>query len=277
MALIKTSQEIVLMKKSGDICAQALKEVLAHVKPGVTCKELDDVARNGIESRGATSSFMTVDDYKWTICTTINNEVVHGIPTERKLVEGDVIGIDIGALYMGYHSDQAISVPVGKINAEIEVFLETGRNTLKEAIKKAVVGNHIGDISAVIQQGVESAGYNVVKNLTGHGVGRELHEEPMVPCFGKPNKGLLIQENMVLAIEVIYAQGSGDVLIEDDDWTISTKDGSLGGLFEQTIQITKNGPISLTPYLLQSKEQENERSEALLQSKEQENERSEAL
>lgn len=249
MSYLKTKKEIELMKKSGDICAKTLKEVIAQVKPGVTCKELDDIARKEIKGRGATSSFMTVDDYKWTICTTINNEVVHGIPTERKLIEGDIIGIDIGALYKGYHSDQAISVPVGRINPETEVFLETGRNTLKEAIKKAVVGNHIGDVSAVIQEGIESAGYNVVKNLTGHGVGRQLHEDPMIPCFGKPSKGPLIQENMTLAIEVIYAQGSGDVLIEDDNWTISTKDGSLGGLYEQTIVTTKNGPVRLTPYL----------------------------
>lgn len=249
MGLIKTNQEIALMKKSGDICARALLEVLAHIKPGVTCRELDDIARYQIEKMGATSSFMTVDDYKWTICTTINNEVVHGIPTERKLVEGDIIAIDIGALYKGYHSDQAISVPVGRVDSDTEVFLETGKNTLKEAIKKAVVGNHIGDISALIQQGVESAGYNVVKSLTGHGVGRQLHEDPMIPCFGKPKKGPLIQENMTLAIEVIYARGLGDVLIEDDNWTISTKDGSLGGLYEQTILTTKNGPVSLTPYL----------------------------
>lgn len=249
MNYVKTDQEVELMKKSGDICARALKEVIAQVKPGVTCKQLDDTARKEIESQGATSSFMTVDDYKWTICTTINNEVVHGIPTERELVEGDIVGIDIGALYKGYHSDQAISLAVGKIEPEIEVFLETGRNTLKEAIKKAVVGGHIGDISAVIQEGVESAGYNVVKNLTGHGVGRQLHEDPMVPCFGKAHKGPEIQENMTLAVEVIYAQGSGEVLIEDDDWTISTKDGTLGGLFEQTIVTTKNGPVRLTPYL----------------------------
>jgi methionyl aminopeptidase len=249
MSLIKTDEEIALMKKSGDICARALEKVLLHVKPGATCKMLDDVARHEIESHGAASSFMTVDEYKWTICTTINNEVVHGIPTQRKLLEGDVIGIDIGALYKGYHSDQAISVAVGKVTPEIENFLETGRNTLKEAIKKAVIGNHIGDISETIQKGIENAGYNVVKNLTGHGVGRELHEDPMIPCFGKAGKGPKIENNMTLAIEVIYAQGLGEVLIEDDNWTISTRDGLLGGLYEQTIVTTPSGPVTLTPYL----------------------------
>ena len=237
------------MKTSGTICANALGMVLKHVRPGITCLELDDIARQSIESQGATSSFKTVEDYKWTICTTINNEVVHGIPTQRQLVQGDVLGIDIGALYNDYHSDQAISIAVGKVGQEIETFLSVGKSTLIKAIAQAVVGNHIGDISATIQSGIEEAGYNVVKNLTGHGVGRELHEDPMVPCFGKAGRGPEIAENMTLAIEVIYAKGSGDVIIEDDNWTISTKDGSLGGLFEQTILTTTNGPVVLTPYL----------------------------
>lgn len=249
MGLIKNAQEIILMKKSGTICANALDEVIKNIRPGITCAELDEIAMQSIESQGATSSFKTVDDYRWTICTTTNNEVVHGIPTQRQLAEGDVIGIDIGALYKGYHSDQAISIAVGSVDRDTETFLSVGKNTLKKAIAQAVVGNHIGDVSSTIQNGIEDAGYNVVKNLTGHGVGRELHEEPMIPCFGKPGRGPEIVENMTLAIEVIYAKGSGDVIIEDDNWTISTKDGSLGGLFEQTIQTTKNGPVVLTPYL----------------------------
>ncbi len=249
MRLTKEPQEIELMKKSGAICAKALSEVLKHVKPGVKCSQLDDIAQAEIESQGASSSFMTVDDYKWTICTTINDQVVHGIPTNRVLCDGDVLGIDIGALYKGYHSDQAISVPVGTISKDTEDFLKIGKETLIEAISNAVVSNNIGDISATIQGKIEAAGYNVVKNLTGHGIGTELHEEPIIPCFGKPGKGPKIQKNMTLAIEVIYARGSAEVILEKDNWTISTKDGTLGGLFEQTILVTDNRPIIMTPYL----------------------------
>lgn len=245
----KTKEEIEKMKIAGKICAEALKKVVANIKTGVSCKELDDIARREIEKRGASPSFMTVKEYKHTICTTINNQVVHGIPTNRILKEGDIIGIDIGALYEGYHSDLAITVPVGQIEENTEKFLEVGKKTLKRAIGAAVVGNKIGDISQTIQSGVEDAGFSIVKNLTGHGVGKELHEEPLIPGFGKKGVGLRVEENMTLAIEVIYTKGSGDVILEKDNWTISSEDGSLGGLFEQTILTTKNGPIVLTPYL----------------------------
>ena len=249
MSQIKTRKEIEIMKKSGKICAIALEKALEQVKPGINCNLLDTIARREIESLDATSSFMTVEDYKWTICTTINNQVVHGVPKDVKMGKGDIIGIDIGALYQGYHSDMAITVPVGKIDKETKKFLEVGKNTLSKAIQQAIVGNRIGDISATIQDNIESAGYSIVKNLTGHGIGRQLHEEPMVPGFGKKGAGEKIQAGMTLAIEVIYAKGSGEVVLAEDGWTISTQDGSLGGLFEQTIAITNKGPIVLTPYL----------------------------
>ena len=245
----KSQEEIIIMKKSGAICAEALKTVRQNIKPGVTCKLLDEIARHSLDAQGAQSSFMTVEDYKYTICTTVNEQVVHGIPTNRVLKEGDIIGIDIGALYKGYHSDLAISMPVGKITVDKQKFLDIGKNTLEKAIKKAQVGNRIGDKSATIQQSIEDAGYSIVKSLTGHGVGKELHEEPMIPGFGRKNSGPTILENMTIAIEVIYAQGSGEVCLENDNWTISTKDKSPGGLFEQTIQTSNSGPIVLTPYL----------------------------
>ena len=237
------------MKISGKICSEALKKVLENVKVGMTCSQLDQIAKDEIEKRNAKSSFMTVEDYKWTICTTINDQVVHGIPSERSLKSGDILGIDIGALYKDFHSDMAISVGIGQITESAKKFLEIGKQTLMHAVKQAKIGNTIGDISSIIQRGIEGAGYSIVKSLTGHGVGRNLHEEPMVPGFGKEGTGHRIAENMVLAIEVIYAQGSGEVKLEKDNWTISTVDGSLGGLFEQTVAITKNGPIVLTPYL----------------------------
>lgn len=249
MKWIKTDEEIKTMKKSGEICAKALREVLTHVKPGVTCRELDNIARKKIESLGAKSSFKTVDDYQWTICTTINDQVVHGIPTDRRLEDGDILGIDIGALYQGFHSDQAITVLVGMAAPKTLQFLTVGKRTLEKAINCAKIGNRIGDVSATIQQSIEGAGFNVVKNLTGHGVGRQLHEDPMIPCFGRAGRGPKIEKNMTLAIEVIYARGSGEVVLEKDNWTIATKDGSLGGLFEQTIAVTEKEPIILTPYL----------------------------
>ena len=249
MAQVKTKEEIELIKISGDISAKALKKVLENVRPGARCIDLDKIAEAEIKKNGGESSFKTVEDYQWTICTTVNKEVVHGIPTERQIISGDILGIDIGAIYKGYHSDMAISVPVGKVTDSTMKFLEIGQKTLNAAIMKAKVGNRIGDISQTIQSMIEEAGCSIVKSLTGHGVGTELHEEPMVPGFGTAGTGPKILEGMVLAIEVIYAQGSGKVVMEADDWTISTKDHSLGGLFEQTVVITKDGPIVLTPYL----------------------------
>lgn len=237
------------MKISGKINAQALKKVLENVKVGVTCFALDKIAKQEIEKRGASPSFMTVDNYKWTICTTLNEQVVHGIPTKQPLKDGDILGIDIGALYYGFHSDMAITVPICKVSPAVENFLKVGKKTLEKAISCAKIGNRIGDISATIQRNIESAGYSIVKSLTGHGIGRELHEEPMIPGFGKSKTGPKIRQNMVLAIEVIYNQGSGDVKLEKDNWTITSVDGSLAGLFEQTVAVTKNGPIVLTPYL----------------------------
>ncbi len=249
MKLTKTKEELQLMKKSGEISACALKVVLKQVKPGVTCKQLDQTARREIETNGGSPSFMTVEDYKWTICTTINDQVVHGIPTDRQLANGDVLGIDIGAIYEGFHSDMATTVAVGQVSPDVQNFIETGKKTLKLAIDQAKAGNHIGDISETIEENIKGANYSIVKSLTGHGVGRQLHEDPMIPGFGKKGKGPIIEENMTLAIEVIYAQKSGDVKLEKDGWTVSTKDGSLGGLFEQTVAITNSGPIVLTPYL----------------------------
>ena len=245
----KSDKEIEIMKKSGKICALALKKVLEDVKPGVKCSELDKIAEQELKKHSAEPSFKTVEDYQYTICTTVNQQVVHGIPSNRVLEEGDIVGIDIGALYKGFHSDLAITVPVGKIGQETKKFLDVGRATLNEAINKAVVGNTIGDISATIQNRIEGSGYSIVKNLTGHGVGRTLHEEPMVPGFGKKGTGPKLVENMTIAIEVIYTKGSGEVVLEKDNWTISSKDGSIGGLFEQTVAIGRNGPIVLTPYL----------------------------
>lgn len=249
MAQVKTKEEIELMKISGNIAAVALKKVLDNVRPGVKTIDLDNIAYQEVKRLGGQPSFTTVADYKWTTCITINNEVVHGIPSQREIKEGDIVSIDTGAIYAGFHSDMAFSIPVGKVDQKIVKFLEVGKNALSQAISQAKIANRIGDISETIQKIIESAGYSIVKSLTGHGIGRNLHEKPLIPGFGKIGTGPQIKEGMTLAIEAIYAQKSGEVFLQKDGWTISTKDGSLGGLFEQTIVITKNGPIVLTPYL----------------------------
>lgn len=249
MALIKTKEEIETMKISGKISALALKKVLEQVKPGVSCIDLDQTAKEVVESQGAQPSFATVDDYKWTTCLTLNNQVVHGIPTQRRIKDGDILSIDLGALYRGFHSDMAITVPVGQISKSLRQFLAVGKKSLELAISQAKIGNRIGDISATLQRIIEGAGYSVVKSLTGHGIGRHLHEEPTIAGFGQRGHGPKIVAGMTLAIEAIYAQGSGEVFVEADGWTISTQDGSLSALFEKTIAVTDNGPIVLTPYL----------------------------
>lgn len=249
MSFQKTDKEVDIMKTSGKIAAEALKKVLINVREGITLRELDSIAEKEIRASGATPSFMTVDNYKWTICTTVNEAVVHGIPGDRKLKDGDILGVDIGALYNGFHSDLAITVPVGKVALSTQKFLKLGAQVLGDAIKEAKVGRKIGDISHTIQKGIESQSYSIVKSLTGHGVGRSLHEDPMIPGFGKAQTGPTLKQNMTIAIEIIYAQGSGEVELESNNWTITTKDKSLGGLFEQTVLVDKGGPIVLTPYL----------------------------
>lgn len=246
---VKTEEELVKLKKSGAICAQVLKEVLLHVKVGVTCSDLDDVAQREIKKRAVLPSFTTVDDYKWAICTTVNQQVVHGIPGNRTLKDSDIVGVDIGVIYEGYHSDMATTVTVGNVSDETKKFLKDGKNILERAISRAKAGNTIGDISAEIEKGVTENGYSTVRELTGHGVGKSLHEDPPVPGFGKRGTGPKLRKNMVLAIEVIYTNGSGKIKIEDDGWTISSADGSLGGLFEKTVVITNSRPIVLTSYL----------------------------
>jgi len=249
MKIIKTDQEIEIMKKSGKICSLALKKTLESVKPGVKIIDLDKIATEEIKKNKAELSFTTVEDYKWATCITVNEQIVHGIPTKRELKEGDVLSIDVGAFFKGFHSDMAITVPVGSVSDDKKKFIEVGKKTLEEAIKMAKPGNYLGDISSTIQKNIEGEGYSIVKNLTGHGVGKELHEEPMVPGFGKPKTGMKIESNMTIAIEVIYAEKSGNAIMEKDEWTISTEDGGLGGLFEKTIAIGKKSPIVLTPYL----------------------------
>jgi len=230
MIYLKNSKEIELMRQAGRVAALALKKVEEHIKIRVKIRQLDKIAEEVINSNGATASFKEVAGYHHCICATQNDWVVHGIPGEYELKDGDIIGIDLGAYYKGYHSDMAHTYLVGK-SPKKEKFLQTGETALWSAIKEAKVGNHIGDISNKIQVVVEGAGYSVVKELVGHGVGKDLHEDPLIPGKGKKGTGAEIEEGMVLAIEVIYKMGSPDITLLSDGWTIATKDGSYSGLF----------------------------------------------
>lgn len=251
---IKTEKEIQSMQKGGKILADVLFAILEHAKPGVSELELDVMAEKLILEKGGEPGFKKVPGYKHTICVSTNSVVVHGIPTAYKLQEGDVLGIDCGVYFEGFHTDMAETIRIKNqesriMNDKVDEFLKTGKFALEEAIKQARPGNRIGHISKTIQEIVEGGGYSVVRTLIGHGVGRQLHEEPEVPGFlnRKLEKTPLLVEGMTIAVEVIYNMGKKEVVLTNDDgWTISTADGSISGLFERTVCITKGQPIILT-------------------------------
>ncbi|MEK7551442.1 MAG: type I methionyl aminopeptidase [Patescibacteria group bacterium] len=250
MINIKTPNEIEIMQKGGKMLSEVMWELVAFVKEGVSEIEIDKLAQKLILEKGGEPGFKKVDGYKYSVCFSTNDVVVHGIPTDYRLKEGDVIGIDCGVFYNGFHTDMSETVIVGKANnSKTEEFLKVGKIALEEAIKKVVIGNHVGDISKTIQDIVEDNGYSVVEALVGHGVGRKLHEEPEVPGFlMEPiNQTPLLREGMVIAVEVIYNMGKPELKLDKDGWTLRTKDGSLGGLYERTVAITSNGPLILTP------------------------------
>jgi len=248
----KTYEEIELMRHGGKILSEVLSKVLDSIKPGVSEKKLDILAEKEILKKGGEPGFKRVKGYENTICASTNSVVVHGIPTDYKLKEGDVVGIDCGVFYKGFNTDMSETVRVrsSKVQPDdIDKFLEVGRKALSEAIKSATGGNRVGHISKTIQDIVEKEnGYSVVRSLVGHGVGRNLHEEPEVPGFliGNINQTPLLKPGMTIAVEVIYNMGGHEVEVLDDGWTIKTKDGSVSGVFEKTIAVTAGLPLILT-------------------------------
>lgn len=248
MITIKSEPQLALMRDSGKIATKALQKSLAAVKPGITGLQLDDIAREEIYRLGGDLSYKTVPGYKWATCITINEQVVHGIPTNRVINEGDLVSIDLAVMYKGWHTDTASTVIAGESSIEKKHFLEVGRAALKAGMKEAVEGSRIGDISAAIQSCIEGAGYFIVRSLVGHGVGKFLHEEPSVPGFGRQGTGPQLKSGMTLAIEVIYAKGTSEVVLETDGWTVSSADGSLSGLFEMTVVVGKKEPKILTDW-----------------------------
>ncbi|MBI3485761.1 type I methionyl aminopeptidase [Candidatus Daviesbacteria bacterium] len=243
--LVRTKKELELMRKSGQISASALKKTLDAVKPGISLQDLEKIAEDEILRLGGGVSFKTVPGYRWATCLTINDEVVHGIPRDIELKIGDILSIDLGAVYQSWHTDTAWSIVVGK---EQNQFLKVGEQALWNGIDQAIEGKRIGDISEAIQNVVESNGYSIVRSLIGHGVGRELHEEPEVPGFGKKGTGLVLKKGMTIAIEVIYTSGSGEVKLSPDGWTIESVDHSMGGLFEMTVVIGEKKAEILTDF-----------------------------
>jgi methionyl aminopeptidase len=256
----RTPDELKLMRKSGEITAKALKKVLEAVHEDVTLNELDDIAEAEIRRLGGEPGFQKVPGYKWTTCLTINEEVVHGIPRDIKLKKGDKLSIDIGAWYQGWNTDAAWSVIVGSREVGVEskeskdeqlphqLFLMVGEKALWKAIDQAVDGNRVGDISNAIQETIEGAGCSVVRTLVGHGVGKELHEDPQIPGLGHPGTGPLLKAGMTIAIEAIYTAGMPEVVTDKDKWTIKSKDGSLGGLFEMSLIVGEKEPEVLTDW-----------------------------
>lgn len=246
MIILKSKREIGYMREAGRVVAETHREVAKAVAADVTTKELDQVAENYLVHRGAIASFKGYGGFPASICASVNEEVVHGIPGLRKLKDGDIISIDIGAIVNGFHGDAAVTLPVGEIDAEAKRLLEVTEQSLMQGIKQAVVGNRLSDISHEVQTYAESQGYSVVREYVGHGIGRNMHEPPQVPNYGIPGRGPRLKEGLTLAIEPMVNMGTHEVEVHLDNWTVSTKDRKLSAHFEHTIAVTHKGPQILT-------------------------------
>lgn len=242
----KSSRELDYMREAGRIVAETFDELKKFIEPGVTTKELDSIAEKYIVSRGARPAFKGLYGFPASICTSINEQVVHGIPGLRKLEDGDIISIDCGAEINGYYGDSAVTFPVGSISAEAAKLLQVTEGALYEGIAKAVEGNRLSDISHAVQHYVESRGFSVVRDYVGHGIGKKMHEDPQVPNFGRPGRGPRLTAGMVLAIEPMVNAGTFEVETLSDKWTVVTKDRKLSAHFEHTVAITDGDPEILT-------------------------------
>ncbi|TAH69134.1 MAG: type I methionyl aminopeptidase [Anaerolineaceae bacterium] len=244
---IKSDREIELMQESGKILAKVLEELESYVRPGISTLDIDKKCYDIIKSYGCIPSFLDYNGFPASLCISVNDEVVHGIPDKDHILrEGDIVSLDCGVIYEGYHSDAARTVPVGEITNEAKKLIEVTKQSFYEGIKHAKEGKHLHDISEAIQRYVESFGFSVVRDLVGHGIGRNLHEEPQVPNFKQRNRGPKLVSGMTLAIEPMVNAGRYDVYWMDNDWTVVTEDGSLSAHYENTILITDGEPRILT-------------------------------
>ena len=247
MITIKSKAEFETMRRAGRLVAETLDKLQHAVKPGISTAELDRIAYDHITKHGGVPSFKGYHGFPASICTSVNDEVVHGIPNKRRhLEDGDIVSLDCGAIIDGWHGDAAVTVPVGKIPPEIEQLLRVTEESLSKGIEQALPGKRLGDVSAAIQRHAESFGYGVVREYVGHGIGRQMHEDPQVPNWGTPGRGVLLKEGMALALEPMINAGKADVRVLKDDWTVVTQDGQWSAHFEHTVALTDNGPEVFT-------------------------------
>lgn len=246
MVTLKNAQEIELMRSAGRIIKEALQKLRRYVKAGLTTLEIDEFAATLIKERGGLPAFKGYRGFPANTCISVNEEVVHGVPSKRQLLSGDIVSIDLGVCYQGYFADAAITLPIGRVNGLLKKLIRVTRDALWLAVKQARAGNFLGDISFATQSHAESQGFSVVRDFVGHGIGCNLQEEPQVPNFGKPRQGLLLNEGMVLAIEPMVNMGSWEIEVLADNWTVVTKDRQPSAHFEHTVAITRNGPEVLT-------------------------------
>ncbi len=247
MISIKTNRELTLMKEACRISANALKVAGQAIEPGISTKEIDDIVRKYIQKQGATPSFLGYGGFPASACISVNNVVIHGIPSKKqKLKNGDIVSVDVGAFIGGFHGDNAYTFACGEISREAQALLDATKESLYQGIAQAKPGNRIGDIGHAVQEYVENRSYSVVRDFVGHGVGAKLHEDPSVPNYGKAGRGVRLVSGMVIAIEPMVTAGGYQVKVLDDDWTTVTADGSLAAHFEHTVAITPNGPVIMT-------------------------------
>lgn len=244
--IIKSAEEIAAMRQAGRIVATVLKILTDEVRPGMRTKELDNIAERELERLGARSSFKGYRGFPANLCVSLNDEIVHGIPGKRILQEGDIVSLDFGAVFMDFQGDAAVTVGVGEVSSPANLLMQAARGSLEAGIAAAHPGATLGDISAAIQNYAESRDYSVVREYTGHGIGREMHEEPQIPNFGSPGTGPVLKKGMTLAIEPMLNAGDWHTRLGDERWVVLTADGSLSAHFEHTIVITDNEPEVLT-------------------------------
>ena len=246
MIVLKSSRELKLMEKANKIVMETFNLLTKKIKPGITTAEIDTMGEEFIRSRGATPTFKGYRNYPASVCTSINEEVVHGIPGKRTLKNGDIISLDIGAFYKGFNGDAARTLPVGEVDEKAEKLIETAKKAFYLSLKEAKAGNRLTDISHAIQTFVEGKGYSVVREYVGHGIGRKMHEDPQIPNFGPPGRGPVLKSGMTLAIEPMVNVGGFEVETIDDGWTVVTKDRKLSAHYENTIAITDGKPLILS-------------------------------
>jgi methionyl aminopeptidase len=246
MIICRSSAEIEKLRRAGRMARELLEEMRKWARPALTTLDLERHVEKRLAQLGARPAFKGYRGYPCCLCASVNDEVIHGIPSERRLREGDIVSLDVGVVLEGYYGDSALTVPVGEISESTRRLLRVTEEALELAIAKARLGNRLGDISAAVQQHVERNGYSVVREFVGHGIGRELHEEPQIPNFGPPGRGPVLKEGMVLAIEPMVNAGGPEVRVLGDNWTAVTADGALSAHFEHMVAVTRNGPDVLT-------------------------------